>query len=371
MFQVSSWFGYNTEQKAEEGEKIEGGTSSTESGEDSGQQQEERPQAQDQSSDEVTENKSESSSGNELPFGLPANVNAELAINSAKEWGSYLFNFAKEGTKVVTDTATKTASYLKETVEEKTILGDFHKEQDKFIKEKQHKRSDAAVPPWVGYNEEEQMKQQILALSQDKRNFLRNPPAGVQYHFDFDSSHPVAMATLTEDENLKKMRFNLVPKQINEHNFWRNYFYRVSLIKQSSQLTSLAAETGETSNTSRSSSRRSSTEKDSNHSQAIDIAETGEKSKNYEDDMPPDSPTNEFISDAFNSNLDQADIQKGMEQLGMEKKDEEDKKDDEDEVPEWEKELQQELQEYEVVEGDGGGDNEQWEEEINQMLEES
>ena len=48
---------------------------------------------------------------------------------------------------------------------------------------------------------------------QDQRNFMRNPPAGVQFHFDFEASFPVAMATLQEDPNLKKMRFELVPKQ--------------------------------------------------------------------------------------------------------------------------------------------------------------
>lgn len=49
----------------------------------------------------------------------------------------------------------------------KTIVGDFMKEQDKFLSEKKAKvrASEAAVPPWVGYNEEEQMKTQILTLS--------------------------------------------------------------------------------------------------------------------------------------------------------------------------------------------------------------
>lgn len=53
----------------------------------------------------------------------------------------------------------------------------------------------------------------FVFLLQDKRNFLRNPPAGVQFQFDFESMFPVAMATLQEDENLNKMRFELVPKQ--------------------------------------------------------------------------------------------------------------------------------------------------------------
>ena len=48
-----------------------------------------------------------------------------------------------------------------------TILGDFSKEQEKFMQDKKDKegRQEAAVPPWVGYNEEKAMKEQILALS--------------------------------------------------------------------------------------------------------------------------------------------------------------------------------------------------------------
>jgi hypothetical protein len=48
-----------------------------------------------------------------------------------------------------------------------TIIGDFTRQQEAFVTEKQekHKKSEAAVPPWVGYNEENAMKDQILALS--------------------------------------------------------------------------------------------------------------------------------------------------------------------------------------------------------------
>ncbi|KAK7500101.1 hypothetical protein BaRGS_00008648, partial [Batillaria attramentaria] len=175
------------------------------------------------------------------------------AINTAKEFGSILFSFGKAAGKTVADTAKQ----LKST----TLLGDFTREQDKFVAEKQEnkKLEEAAVPPWVGYNEEEAMKSQILALSSDKRNFLRNPPSGVKYQFDFATAYPVALATLQEDPNLQKMRFELVPKKVTEEQFWRNYFYRVSLIKQSTQLTTLAQQAGSTGDSrSSSSSRRSS-----------------------------------------------------------------------------------------------------------------
>ena len=50
-------------------------------------------------------------------------------------------------------------------------------------------------------------------ILQDQRNFLRNPPSGVRFNFDFQASHPVAMAVLQEDPKLEEMRFALVPKQ--------------------------------------------------------------------------------------------------------------------------------------------------------------
>ena len=45
-----------------------------------------------------------------------------------------------------------------------SFMNKFQEEQDKFTRERRRLR-DAAVPPWVGYNEEEQMKAQILELS--------------------------------------------------------------------------------------------------------------------------------------------------------------------------------------------------------------
>ncbi len=74
-------------------------------------------------------------------------------------------------TSIFTDlssTVFKSAQNLKEVLEEKSIIGSFTKEHDKFLTEKrtQQRHEEAAVPPWVGYKEEEEMKKQILALSQ-------------------------------------------------------------------------------------------------------------------------------------------------------------------------------------------------------------
>lgn len=46
-----------------------------------------------------------------------------------------------------------------------SILGEFNKEQEAFIKEKESKGSGAAVPPWSGCPNEAALKEQCLALS--------------------------------------------------------------------------------------------------------------------------------------------------------------------------------------------------------------
>ena len=51
-----------------------------------------------------------------------------------------------------------------------------------------------------------------FVMWQDRRNFVRSPPAGVQFQFDYDTFYPVALATLAVDPNLETMRFELVPK---------------------------------------------------------------------------------------------------------------------------------------------------------------
>ncbi|XP_013790690.1 synapse-associated protein 1-like, partial [Limulus polyphemus] len=233
-----------------------------------------------------------------------------------------------------------------------SILGDFNKEQEAFLRSKSSGSCDTPVAPWVGYVDEETVKQQILSLSKDKRNFMRNPPTGVQFQFSVDSIYPVASIMLEEDPELRKMRFELVPKFVSEENFWRNYFYRVSLVKQSTQLTSMTQE------------------KKGGSSTVYSAALTPEEKKkgqtlHEEEEETADSPTHEFVSDAYEgSHVSEEDIKEGMKQLGVEGKTEQPSNDED-----WEKELQQELCEYEVVtDGTNAEDDAEWDEEIQQML---
>jgi hypothetical protein len=294
-----------------------------------------------------------------LPIDVDLHEVSEKAISAAKELGSYLFTFGKTATEQVA----KTAKQIKDSVEEKTIIGDFTREQDKFLAENRDKKkqSEAAVPPWVGYNEEEIMKSQILALSKDKRNFLRNPPAGVQFHFDYEASFPIALVMLDEDPDLKAMRFKIVPREIKEEVFWRNYFYRVSLIKQSTQLTSLAQHPGPKADVKRSTAVKSESKTSGADAEA--------------DELPVGSPLtdHEFVSDTFQTgDINAEELKKEMDQLGVsDKKDSlaKKKRGTGDDVPEWERELQAELQEYEVVDDGNNIDDADLERELMNQIE--
>ncbi|XP_058486340.1 synapse-associated protein 1 isoform X2 [Solea solea] len=299
-------------------------------------------------------------------------------LDQSKGLGEFIFSFASSATKKISDSVVGTAQTIKKTVEEgkidgiidKTFLGDFQKEQEKFVQEKKAQKSEAAVPPWVGYNEEETIQQQILALSADKRNFLRDPPAGVQFHFDIGQMYPLAAVMLEEDQLLNRMRFDLVPKLVKEEAFWRNYFYRVSLIKQSAQLTALAAQQqqkdGEDRGASVSPEDIVLTDNVRPKTPPVSISDKQKPRQEEEEEMSTSPGVSEFVSDAFDSTaINQEDLRKEMEQLVLDKKDSTPSPDDES--ADWEKELQQELQEYEMV-AESDNKDEQWDQEIEKML---
>ncbi|XP_078094409.1 synapse-associated protein 1-like isoform X2 [Mustelus asterias] len=305
---------------------------------------------------------------------------AGAVLEQAKGMGGYLRDVATSATKKVSDTMRETAQTIKKSVEEHkidnlldmTIIGNFKKEQEKFVKEKKLKKSDSALPPWAGYNDEETIRQQILSLSAERRNFLRDPPAGVQFNFDFDAIAPVAIVMLREDGLLSKMRFELVPKLVKEDQFWRNYFYRVSLIKQSAQLLSLAGQQAENPKEELEHHlKKSITVTDSTRSKTPPVLM---KNQNESAEVHPleeisTSPVaNEFVSDAYDtSTLNQEDFLRGMKQLGMSGDQTASVKDDD--IPEWEKELQRELQEFEIVDVKANV-SDAWEKEIEEMLQE-
>lgn len=154
----------------------------------------------------------------------------QKAVAGAKNFGNFLFSMANKAGQTVS----QTAKQVKQAVENTNLLTDMTKEQQEFIK--QHGNSiQAAELPWTGYADEAkaiEIREQILSLSQDKRNFVRNPPNDADFQFDPQQCYPIALSLLKEDPNLCNVRCELVPKFVSEESFWCNYFYRVSQLKR-------------------------------------------------------------------------------------------------------------------------------------------
>lgn len=257
----------------------------------------------------------------------------------------------------------ETAQVTMKKVSESTLIGDFQREQEKFEKE-QRRQKDSAIPPWVGYNEEEKIKADILQLSADSRNVLREPPPGVQFQFDFTKSFPTAMAILKEDPRLQKLRFELVPKKISEQNFWCNYFYRVFLIKQSSQLATLSAADAKITLQERPTEDEKSavegTDSDTKSSQAP-------HSESFTAEPYTQSHPEEFASDAFHQGdeiINRESLKTELGQLGVASA----PKDPVSDPSTWEDDLQTELKDLDLEGGELPENTETWEAELEQML---
>ncbi|KAG1474970.1 hypothetical protein G6F56_000011 [Rhizopus delemar] len=118
---------------------------------------------------------------------------------------------------------------------------DLESERSMFISDKKKQenistsqsKGSEPVAPWFGYKGyETQMKYAIMEIPKDKRNLLISPPDDTNIQFDFNAYSLSAHAALKEDKELARLRFLLVPQHVSEHDFWKNYFYRVTLIKQ-------------------------------------------------------------------------------------------------------------------------------------------
>ncbi|XP_037868079.1 synapse-associated protein of 47 kDa isoform X6 [Bombyx mori] len=253
----------------------------------------------------------------EQPAGV-GNVTTK-AVAGAKSLGNFLYSAVNKAGAKVSEASAK----IKKTVEENSILGEFNREQDAFIKGQEKAGAGSAIAPWIGAPNEAALKEECLSLSTDRRNFVRAPPAGVEFDFDYDKMYPVAVAIMTEDPNLEKMRFDLVPKVITEENFWRNYFYRLSLICQANEADALAAR----------------------HSSA-------------DDSQDSDKSASESLIAIESENQSIDEVKKRIKSLKIDREN-----DDE----QWEKELEAELKEYEVVE-EKTGEDKQWEKECEDLL---
>jgi len=229
---------------------------------------------------------------------------------------------------------------IQDSVAKAPMLAEFNNEQEEFIRSKGDKEQPTA--PWSGYQNENELREKVIALSEDKRNFLRSPPAGVNFDFEYSAVAAHALVLLEEDPRLRQMRYELVPKKVKEDEFWRNYFYRVGLVKQSFELSNSMA-------------TDSHKEKKTSLPGPLEDDDNLNPSGADQDD--------EFVSELHQaSSKDLAEADEAMRKLGLSKND-----------AEWEAELEGELNEYEMVGEDGEGDtnpedNPEWEDQIQEML---
>jgi len=262
---------------------------------------------------------------------VPEKVETDEA-EKKEDWSSW----GKDAFSKVGQLTSSYSKVLHETVSKAPLLADFNHEQEEFIKSKGGKEQESA--PWTGYQGEEELREKILALSEDRRNFLRAPPQGVDFDFEYSAVAAHAVVLLGEDPRLRDMRYELVPKKVKEDEFWRNYFYRVGLAKQSFELAPVAPIT--------STETAKPTTNNTSVNRSMDDVE--ESVGDQED---------EFLSEqqeASSKDLQEAD--EAMKKLGLAKND-----------AEWEAELEGELNEYEMVGGDDG--EELSEDQIQALLE--
>lgn len=104
------------------------------------------------------------------------------------------------------------------------------------------------LPPWDDVGPEADalpdasrlaLRSQLMRLAKNKRNFTEGLPEGQEFEFRMEDHLHVAEAAVAADPQLRSIRFHLVPQYVGEIEFWRNYFWRIRLIRQAHGLPAL------------------------------------------------------------------------------------------------------------------------------------
>lgn len=160
----------------------------------------------------------------------------EETIDSLAQTTQDLVKEAQEGG--VTGLVEKAKGFVEQQKQE--VFGDLKKLDIKRRQKESLERSiSEAKPPWTLREKEncdasleEDLKRRILKLTKDQTNFIAKAPDSSVFAFDMKAATPYATKAIEVDSDLRKLRFKLVPQKVQETEFWRNYFYRVSLIRE-------------------------------------------------------------------------------------------------------------------------------------------
>uniref|UniRef100_A0A914LZL5 BSD domain-containing protein n=1 Tax=Meloidogyne incognita TaxID=6306 RepID=A0A914LZL5_MELIC len=114
------------------------------------------------------------------------------------------------------------------------IIGNFEKERQKFIdeleSEKRTKMEDSSQLCLLLDNLE--AKRHIISISSDTKNFTEDLPISSDIGIEIEEIKTNAKEFFKLDPRLEDVRFELVPKRITEAKFWQNYAYKLSLVKK-------------------------------------------------------------------------------------------------------------------------------------------
>jgi len=160
----------------------------------------------------------------------------EETIDSLAQSTQDLVKEAQEGG--VSGLVEKAKGFVEQQKQE--VFGDLKKLDIKRRQKESLERSiSEAKPPWTVRDKEnsdasveEDLKRRILKLTKDQTNFIAKAPDSSVFAFDMKAATPYATKAIELDSDLRKLRFKLVPQKVQETQFWRNYFYRVSLIRE-------------------------------------------------------------------------------------------------------------------------------------------
>ncbi|KAK5581159.1 hypothetical protein RB653_001188 [Dictyostelium firmibasis] len=159
--------------------------------------------------------------------------------NGESRFSSFGFNKIT----VSTDTFKKFGSSVQSFAS--NVYQKIEEETKKLVEEGPNTYSDCAMmPPWMDFQLEDKVKQaeireKLLDVKMSRSTFLQSPPIDADYFQEFDD-HLVKIATvsLKYDPILQKIRFHFVPKLISEEQFWKNWYYRITLVKKQYNITS-------------------------------------------------------------------------------------------------------------------------------------
>ncbi|KAL3112196.1 hypothetical protein niasHT_016969 [Heterodera trifolii] len=139
-----------------------------------------------------------------------------------------VFGIAKKASSKLQEKATNISAI----VSERTIIGNIEKERQKFMEELRKEGKCVDEIGLDGLLADVEAQQHIIAISSNPRNFTDEPPLTFALDSDIALVKQYADALFRLDPRLAVLRFELVPKLVPEDKFWRNYAYRILLVRK-------------------------------------------------------------------------------------------------------------------------------------------